>query len=216
MRIILKKLLTLILLISQLSFSQTEKDDYELYSLILTQRLELGNKTGKEKIVLIEQFMDEFDGDYEVLDHKSDTITKLDLNILYSTTYKDTTFIKRISKERHLRNVIIQLTSDKSEHPKIEAELLQKQLIEIETITDKKFSSFFGSNRQIEKGWKRIKKKYGTNKVVEFSQINYNRQFAATYYGIHCGGLCGSGNIVVFEKVNGNWKILTEINLWMA
>ncbi|WP_058106101.1 hypothetical protein [Maribacter dokdonensis] len=212
----LKKLLTLIILISQLSFSQTEKDDYELYSLILNKRLEFGNKTEKDKIVLIEQFMDEFDGDYEVLDHKSDTITKLDLNMLYSMTYKDTTFIKRVSKERDLRNVIIQLTSDKSEHPKIESELLQKQSIEIETITDKKFSSFFGNNRRIEKGWKRIQKKYGTDKIVEFSQVNYNGQFAATYYGIHCGGLCGSGNIVVFEKINGKWKILTEINLWMA
>lgn len=212
----LKKILVIILLISELSFSQTEKDDYKLYSLILTQRLELGNETGKDKIVLIEQFMDEFDGDYEVFDHKSDTITKLDLNMLYIMTYKDTIFIKRVGKERDLRKVIVQLTSDKNEHPKIKKDLLQKQSIQIETISDKKFSSFFSNNRRIEKGWKRVHKKYGTDKVVEFSQVSYTGQFAATYYGIHCGDLCGSGNIVVFEKVNGKWQILTEINLWMA
>ena len=212
----MKNLLIFILFISQLSFSQTEKDDYELYSMILTQRLDLGNKSEKEKILLIGQFMKEFDGNYEVLDHKSDTITQLDLNMLYSMTYKDTTFIKRVSKERDLRNVITQLTSDKSEHPKIQAKLLRTQSIDIETITDKKFSSFFGNNRRIDKGWKRIEKKYGTEKVVEFSQVNYNGQFASTYYGIHCGGLCGAGNIVIFEKINGKWKILTEINLWMA
>lgn len=212
----MKRIFILLLLISQLSFSQTEKDDYELYSLILSERLELGNESQKEKIVLIEQLMEKFDGDYEVLDHKSDTITNLDLNMLYSMTYKDTTFIKRVIKEKDLRNVIVQLTSDKSEHPQINVELLKKPLIQIETITSRKFYSFFGNNKRIAKGWERINKKYGTNKVVEFSQVNYNGQFASTYYGIHCGSLCGAGNIVVFEKVNGKWKILTEINLWMV
>ncbi|HLV40363.1 hypothetical protein [Xanthomarina sp.] len=212
----MKKLLIFIFLVSQLSFSQTEKDDYELYSMILTQQLKLGNKSKKEKILLLEQFMEEFDGNYEVLDHKSDSITKLDMDMLYIMTYKDSTFIKRISNEKDLRNVIVQLTSDKSEHPKIHANLLNTQSIEIETITDKKFSSFFGNSKRIDKGWKRIEKKYGTDKVVEFSQVNYNGQFASTYYGIRCGSLCGAGNIVVFEKINGKWEILTEINLWMA
>src|SRR5690606_27554636 len=110
-----KKLLIIIFLVSQLSFSQTEKEDYELYSMILTQQLELGNKSEKNKILLIEQFMEEFDGNYEVLDHKSDTITKSDLNMLYIMTYKDSTFIKRISNEKDLRDVIVQLTSDRSE-----------------------------------------------------------------------------------------------------
>lgn len=212
----LKKLLTLIILISQLSFSQTEKDNYELYCMILSERLDLGKQSENEKILLIDQFMDEFDGNYEVLDHKSDTITKLDLSMLYNMTYKDTTFIKRVSTEKDLRDVIVQLTSDKSEHPKIDAELLTTQSIEIETITDKTFNSFFRNSKRIDKGWKRIKKKYGTDKVVEFSQVNYNGQFASTYYGIHCGSLCGAGNIVIFERINGKWRILTEINLWMA
>ncbi|MEH6765971.1 MAG: hypothetical protein V7655_15815 [Aequorivita antarctica] len=212
----LKKLLILTILISQLSFSQTEKDDYELYSMILTQRLELGINSEKEKIVLIEQFMDESDESYQILDHKIDTITKLDLSMIYIMTYKDTTFLKRIAIERDLRNVITQLTSDKSKHPKIKAELLRKPLIEIETITDRKFSSFFGRFRSLRRSWKRIEKKYGTNEVVEFSQVNYNGRFASAYYAIHCGGLCGSGNIIVFEKINGKWKILTELNLWMS
>lgn len=178
--------------------------------------MELGNKSEKEKIVLIEQFMDEFDGNYEILDHKTDTITKSDLSMLYSMTYKDTTFLKRIIKEKDLRNVITQLTSDKSEHPKIKSELLEKPLIEIKSITDRKFSSYFGRYRSLRKAWKRIERKYGTNKVVEFSQVNYKGQFAATYYGIHCGSLCGSGSIVIFEMIKGKWKILTEINLWVS
>src|SRR5690606_31632572 len=99
----LKKLLTLIILISQLSFSQTEKDDYQLYSLILTERLELGIGGKKDNIVLIEQFMDKFDGTYHIFDHENDTITNSDLRLLYSMTYKDTTFLKRVVKEKELR-----------------------------------------------------------------------------------------------------------------
>lgn len=211
-----KKLLILTILISQLSFSQREKDDYELYSMILKQRLELGMNLEKEKIVLIEQFRDEYDRIYEIFEHKYDTITQSDLSMLHSMTYKDTTFLKRVTKEKDLRDVITQLTSNKSEHPEIKAELLRKPLIEIETITDRKFNSFFGRYKSSHRGWKRIEKKYGTNQIIEFSQVNYNGQFASTYYGIHCGSLCGSGNIVIFEKVNGEWKILTEINLWMS
>lgn len=211
-----KKLLILTILISQLSFSQSEKDDYELYSLILSERLELGLNSGKDKIVLIEQFMDEFDANHQILDNKPDTITKSDLSLLYSMTYKDTIFLKRIIKEKDIRKVITQLTYDKSEHPKIKAYLIRKPLIEIESITVEKFNSFFGRFWSSDRGWKRIEKKYGTNRVVEFSQAIYNGKFASTYYGIHCGSLCGAGNIVIFEKINGKWKILTEINLWMS
>ncbi|WP_431167560.1 hypothetical protein [Tenacibaculum halocynthiae] len=211
----MKKLLTLILLISQLSFSQVEKDNYKLYTLILNQHLELGNKTKKEKIVLIEK-LENFDNNIEFLDHKSDTITQLDLDMLYSMTHKDSVFIKRVSKEGDLRNVIIELTSYRSDHPKIKSELLKKKSIEIQTITNKIFNSFFRSNRRIEKSWKRIKKKYGTQKVIGFSKVNYNGQFATIYYSINCGSLCGSGNIVVFEIINKKWQILTEINLWMS
>lgn len=212
----LKKLLTLIILISQLSFSQAEKDDYEMYSLILSERLEIGNGAEKEKFVLIEQFEDEFDRTYHVFNHENDTITNSDLSLLYSMTYKDTTFLKRVVKEKGLREVVVQLTSDKTANPKIKADLLRKPSIEIETITNKKYNSYFKKLRILNKGWNGIKRKYDTNKVVEFSKVNYHEQFASVYYAIHCGGLCGAGNIVIFEKVNGKWKIVTEINLWMA
>lgn len=212
----LKKLLTLIILISQLSFSQSEKDDYEIYSLILSERLELGQNAEKDKIILIEQFMDEFDGSYYIFDHKNDTVSQFDLSLLYTMTYKDTTFLKRLTKEKDLRNVVVKLTSDKTEHPKIKAEFLKKPSIEIETITDKKYNAYFKKFRLINKGWKGIKRKYGTGKVIEFSQVSYYGQFASTYYAIHCGRLCGSGSIVIFEKIDGKWKMVTEINLWMS
>lgn len=211
-----KKLLLTILFISQLSFSQTEKDDHEIYSLILAERLELGKSLENDKIVLIEQFMDEFDGTYHVFSHENDSITKSDLSLLYSMTYKDTTFLKRVVKEKELREVVVQLTSDKTANPKIKADLLHTPSIEIETITNKKYNSYFKKLRLINRGWNGIERKYNTNKVVEFSKVNYHGQFASTYYAIHCGGLCGAGNIVIFEKVNGKWKIVTEINLWMA
>ncbi|PZX59477.1 hypothetical protein LY54_03406 [Salegentibacter mishustinae] len=168
-------------MISQLSFSQTEKDDYELYSLILTEQLELGIGTEKDKIVFIEQFMDEFDGTYHIFDHENDSITKSDLSLLYSMTSKDTTFLKRVVKEKELREVVVQLTSDKTANPKIKVDLLRTSSIEIETIPNKKYNSYFKKLRLINRGWNGIERKYGTNKVVEFSKVNYHEQFASAY-----------------------------------
>lgn len=213
----MKKLLTIFILFffHYLCYSQSHIDDYQLYSLILSERLKLGNDK-EDKIVLLEQLSKEYDNEFEIFDNQSDSISDLEVNMLYSITYKDTIFIKKIIREKELKKVIISLATDKSEHPKIKAELLQNPKIKIEQITYKKFTSFFGRPNRIKKGWRRITNKYGTNKFVDFSKVIYNGQFASTYYGIHCGDLCGSGNIVVFEKVNGKWKILTEINLWMS
>jgi len=44
---------------------------------------------GKEKIVVIEKI----DESHQVLDYETNTVTKLDLNMHYSMSYKGSTFI---------------------------------------------------------------------------------------------------------------------------
>ena len=211
----MKKLLTLILLVTQLSFSQTEKDDYEIYSLVLTEYLEFGINNKTDSIVLIEQYNNEFKkSDYEIFDPKSDSINKTDVNFLYISTNRDTVFIKRVIKEPELKKVITDFAVDFDNQPKLNPEFLATDNLNIQSITSKKFYSFFGKKRWRKNSWKRIKRKYGVDNVVELSKIIYNEDFCSVYYGIHCGGLCGSGGIVVCEKIKGKWKILTVINLW--
>lgn len=209
----LRKLLILILLISQLSFSQTEKDDYELYSLILTDILELGKTSKIDSILLIEKYENQFSkSDYEIFDPKYDSITKLDFS--YVSIYKDTIFLKRLLKEPILKKVVVDLTSDFKNHPKIKTDLLAKDNLSIQPISSEKFSSFFGKKGWRKNSWKRINRKYGIGQVIELSKIHYEKNLASVYYGIRCGGLCGNGGLVIFEKVNGQWEILTTINIW--
>ena len=209
----LKKLLILILLISQLSFSQTEKDDYELYSLVLTDIIQLGKTSKIDSILLIEKYENQFDkSDYEIFDPKYDSVTKLDFS--YVSIYKDTIFLKRLLKEPILKKVVVDLTSDFEKHPIIKTDLLTKDNLFIQPISLEKYLSFIGKKNYRKNSWKKIHRKYGIREVVELSKINYDQNFASVYYGIHCGGLCGNGGFVIFEKINGKWKILTSFNMW--
>ncbi len=199
---------------SQLAFSQIEKTDYELYSLILSEQLELGTKSTVDSIILIKKFENKFSNLYEVFDSKPDSISNSDINFLSINTGNDTIFIKRLIKEKEFRESVYRLTSDFGINPKISADLLSTDQLNIQSISSEKYYSFFGKKFKRKNPWKRIIKKYGTRNVVEFSKVKYNRSFASVYFGIHCGGLCGNGRIVIFEKVNGIWKILTSINQW--
>jgi len=211
--IMLKKLLILILLISQLSFSQTEKDDYELYSLVLTDIIQLGKTSKTDSILLIEKYENQFDkSDYEIFDPKYDSVTELDLS--YVSIYKDTIFLKRLLIEPILKKVVVNLTSDFEKHPIIKTDLLTKDNLFIRPISSEKYLSFFGKKGWQKNSWKKIRRKYGIGKVVELSKIHYEKKLASIYYGIHCGGLCGNGGFVIFEKVNEKWIILTTINMW--
>ena len=214
----MKKLILIsILFCYQLSFSQSVEDEYEFYSKILTESLELGNRSKVDSIILIEQLINQDEPDiYYVIDPESDTISNIDINFLYSNTNKDSTFIRRIITEPDLKKVITDLTVDFENHPSIDPNLIRKKSIYIQTISSDKFYSYYGKNfRRYDKGWEKIERKYGTRLVIEYSKSNFLNNFAAIYYAVRCGGLCGSGNIVVFEKVNKKWKFVTEINLWM-
>lgn len=213
----MKRLILLLLFVSQSSFSQTEKDNYELYSLILTEQLKFGSNDSADSVVIIEQFKNQFKkSDYEIFDTEKDSITSSDVNFIYTNSNKDSTFIKRLINEPKLRKVIKEITSDLNTQPTINIKLLSSKNIIFQTITYNKYSSFFGKKRWRKNSWKRIKRKYGTTNIIEFAKINYNENFASTYYEVHCGGLCGGGSIVIFEKANGNWRVIAEISLWMA
>jgi len=210
----LKKLLLTMLFISQLTFSQTEKVDYELYSLILSEQLEFGLKSTVDSIILINKYENKLGNFYEFYDFKPDSISNFDINFLSTNTGNDTVFVKRLINEIEFRKSVFGLTSDFGLSPKINANLLSTDKLNIQSISSEKYYSFFGKKFKRKNPWKRIVKKYGTRNVVEFSKVKYVGNLASVYFGFHCGGLCGNGRIVIFEKVNGVWEILTSINQW--
>ena len=212
----MKKIFFLLWFFSQLSYAQIENKDYELYNLILSDQLNFGTDTNKDTIVLIEQFHNKLDRNFQIFDTSADTLTKLDQNFILINTNRDTTFFKRLISNPNLKKELSSLTSDFQNHPKLDAQSFHNKNVHITTIPSKKYHSFFGKDSKNKIAWKKIRKKYGTTNVVAFSNINYQGDFAAAYYELNCGGLCGTGNIVIFEKVGGKWKIMTEYNLWMS
>jgi len=196
-------------------FSQDTETNYTLYSKILSERLELGKEV-KDSVVIVDQFVNFFNiDDFSVFSSKSKAVSEIDLQTLYIQTYKDTIFLKRLYKETELQKIISDFAANIKQDLKILPEKLQNPNLIVYPITAKKFNLFFGK-RRTPKSWEKLSRKYGSNKFIEFSKITYSENFAVIYYADRCGGLCGSGNIVVFEKVNGLWKILTEINLVMS
>jgi hypothetical protein len=52
--------------------------------------------------------------------------------------------------------------------------------------------------------------------IFSFSKPFFNREknMAAIYYEYVCGGKCGSGNLSVFELIDGRWKLKNEFGFW--
>jgi len=54
--------------------------------------------------------------------------------------------------------------------------------------------------------------------TISFSKIAFsnNGSKAAVYTSFICGNLCGSGQILFFEKVNGVWKYFRTWDMWVS
>jgi hypothetical protein len=67
--------------------------------------------------------------------------------------------------------------------------------------------------------WGRYYEKYPNSAgVLSLSRVGFNSDGnqAAFYIANSCGGLCGSGYFVIMEKVNSNWKVVQEIQVWVS
>ena len=67
--------------------------------------------------------------------------------------------------------------------------------------------------------WTRFYKRYPHSPgIVFFSQVGFNDRHdqAFVYVGRSCGGLCGAGEYVLLNKVNGTWEVLAKRALWVS
>jgi len=208
------KLLLITLIFTQVSFGQVKSDDYEIYSLILEELLNSNNDGNKESVLIIERFVNRFKlSDYELFDYETDSVTSPDISFLYANGVKKS-FIQKLQKDLTLKTAIKELMSDFENQPIIQVDLLESDNLSFETISFEKYESFFGKRKRKSNSWKRIKRKYGVEKVIEFSKVNYEGNFATTYFGLNCGGLCGNGLFIILERINGEWSTIARINLW--
>jgi hypothetical protein len=76
--------------------------------------------------------------------------------------------------------------------------------------------SIFGTPGDV---WGRYYEKYpNSTGLLHASRVGFNSDGnqAAFYISNHCGGLCGGGYFVIVEKVNSNWKVVQEMQVWVS
>jgi hypothetical protein len=68
-------------------------------------------------------------------------------------------------------------------------------------------------------GWKDFYKRYPKSSGYwNFSTVGYdaNGTEALVYVGHHCGGLCGTGHLVLLAKKNDRWIVKNRVMLWIS
>jgi hypothetical protein len=68
-------------------------------------------------------------------------------------------------------------------------------------------------------GWKDFYKKYPKSSGYwSFSPVGYDTKGseALVHVGHYCGGLCGTGHLVLLAKENGHWIVKNRVMLWIS
>ncbi len=179
-------------------------NEYEIYSTIINNK-EI-NWTNKNTILVIRN-VKLHDDSRELLN-----MLKADQELILSGFFDDES-AKKYETDQNYQDALLGLL--KTSTQKIKIKSFVDPTFNLKSISKRKFNSFF--KRDIYKDWDQIYKKYQSNWVAEFSEVSFSGNYAAVYYGYHCGGLCGSGQLLVLEKKeSANWVVISRINLWMS
>ena len=85
-----------------------------------------------------------------------------------------------------------------------------------EIVASSEMHSIFGTSGDV---WGRYYEKYpNSTGLLRLSRVGFNSDGnqAAFYISNYCGGLCGGGYFVIMEKVNSNWKVVQEVQVWVS
>lgn len=197
-------LLIVFLTISKFDVYGQPYNEYEIYSTIINNK-EI-NWTNKNTILVIRNV--ELDDDSKWFLEE----LKADQELILSGFFDDES-AKKYETNQNYQDALLGLLKTSTQKIKIKSFI--NPTFNLKSISKRKFNSFF--KRDIDKGWLQINKQYQSNWVVEFSKISFSGNYASVYYGYHCGGLCGSGQLLVLEKKeSANWVVISTINLWMS
>lgn len=139
---------------------------------------------------------------FVVVNHKIDTLSNSDIASIQETLSSNKNNLEyKMSGDTSFNEAIRELCNNKLTFDTIDATKLRTQF-KYKIYTDREFPK--DKVRQI-----------GT---VSFSKVAYSsdRKKSAVYTSFICGGLCGSGQIIFFEKLNGVWKYIKSWDMWVS
>ncbi|MGC3946390.1 MAG: hypothetical protein QM762_18030 [Chryseolinea sp.] len=208
------RLAILLTLSTSLSFGQTDLD-YQLYSQVLNNFINEGLRYNEQtsQVVVINKYIP----DENIASAYGEDFLGDDEHSIRMVLHYDTMKI-RLFNDAKVKDVLKQLERDFFETPSLDENKFVLTTT-VSAITNREFKSYFkkGFDRRTDKGWKKFYKKHpGSHGVFEFSKIVYADYYACFYVGRHSGGLSGSGDIVIAKRRNGEWDIITSVNIWMS
>jgi hypothetical protein len=139
---------------------------------------------------------------FVVVNHKIDTLSSSDItNILETITSNKDNLQYKMNGDTSFNESLRKLCNNKLSFDTIDVTKLKT-----------KFNYKIYSDRCFPKDKVR---QMGT---VTFSKIAFSSQKnkAAVYTSFVCGGLCGTGQILFFKKLNGIWKYVRVWEMWIA
>ncbi|MFT3902230.1 MAG: hypothetical protein QM727_03615 [Niabella sp.] len=139
---------------------------------------------------------------FVVVNHKIDTLPKSDIeSILKTISFNRDNMKYKIKGDTSFNDAIRELCNNKLDFDTIDVRELRTKF-NYKIYSDRNFP-----DDKIHKiGTVRLSK-------IAFSD---NRSKAAVYTSFICGGLCGSGQILFFQKINRAWNYINSWDLWVA
>ncbi len=204
-----------LVLLPYFAFSQQTPGDYAIYS----QYLKVFQSSKKvEKMYFVVKDL----GDSVEYQDEGVIGTVKDLTLYLkgdkSVTFSDVYFT--------FRDILSTLKKDSLWIPVIdELSAKIKQKFEIENkfspdlhtiiISEDTYHLYFRNFNHIEKSWEHFHKHYPLpSALISLSKIAGDGTRTVFYFSERCGGLCGDGELVFFQKENGKWKFLAKSALW--
>jgi hypothetical protein len=139
---------------------------------------------------------------FVIVKHKIDTLSKSEIERIQETITTNRNNLEyKMGGDTSFNEVIIGLCNNKLLFDTLDVSKLRTNF-NYKIYNDRQFSQ--DKFRQI-----------GT---VSFSKVSFsnNKTKAAIYTSFICGNLCGSGQILFFEKVNGNWRYIKTWDMWVS
>lgn len=214
----MKFFIVILLLLPSIAIAQATAEDYSIYSKYLNDFRNEVKGTNMDLIVLdtmawslkfnepsisdiVADFRKYFKGDKSKFDYEYILFRKF-TEILIN----DTLWISRIDDLDKKTKVGFRLENYFPTD-------LQVKVIDKRTFN--KYFKFSDKGRQVERNWARFHREYPMpSALIELSPISSDDKRAVFYFSMRCGGLCGHGDLVFFEKENNGWTCLGHFPLW--
>ncbi len=139
---------------------------------------------------------------FVVANHEIDTISNSDIiGIIETITSNKNNLDYKMNGDTSFNTAIRELCNNKLPFDTLDVLKLRTQF-NYKIYSDRAFSS----------------DKFRNIGSVSFSKVAYStdRNKAAVYTSFICGNLCGSGQILFFQKINGVWKFIKTWDMWVA